>query len=95
MATYIMTWNPSRWHWDDDAFENAVRSTEGGRLASEKWSCGNTRRILAGDRVFLLRRAANGAWSELASHRPTPSGLRTGTKSGRANKHPMWTASGK
>ena len=58
MATYIMTWNPSRWHWDDNAFENAVRSTEGGRIASEQWSCGNTRRIVAGDRVFLLRQGS-------------------------------------
>lgn len=58
MATYIMTWNPSRWHWDDNAFETAVRRTESGQLASEKWSCGNTRRILAGDRVFLLRQSS-------------------------------------
>jgi 5-methylcytosine-specific restriction enzyme A len=56
MTTYLLTWNPNRWTWTDLSL-TAHRVREEG-CASMRWSCGNTRRIEAGDRVFLLRQGA-------------------------------------
>ncbi len=53
MATYLLTWNPKRWKWDGLAAD-ANEVAERGRLV-RRWSCGNTKRIEQGDRVFLLR----------------------------------------
>jgi hypothetical protein len=49
-----MTWNPRRWEWDDLADE-ARKSRSGDRFIKSRWSCGRTRRIRNGDRLFLLR----------------------------------------
>lgn len=51
--TYLLTWNPDNWHWDN--LEDEVRVTADGRPVDEQWSCGNTKRIRVGDRLFLLR----------------------------------------
>lgn len=53
MNTYLLTWNPLRWHWDDLAVSSAETLAGRGVLAS--WSCGNTKKIQAGDRIFLMR----------------------------------------
>ncbi len=53
MSTYLLTWNPNRWNWTDLVL-TAHRVREEGS-AVVQWSCGNTRKIEAGDRVFLLR----------------------------------------
>ena len=53
MATYLLTWNPERWAWTELA-KTASRVREEGS-AIRRWSCGNTRKIEVGDRVFLLR----------------------------------------
>lgn len=53
MATYLLTWNPKRWPWDYLS-EAADRVAEDGTFR-DRWSCGTTRRIERGDRVFLLR----------------------------------------
>ena len=53
MATYLLTWNPKKWEWaglDDYIREIAAR----GHCRSD-WSCGNTKAITPGDRVFPLR----------------------------------------
>ena len=53
MTTYLLTWNPAKWPWDDLAkCIHQVRTT-GHYL--ERWSCGRNRRIVEGDRLFLLR----------------------------------------
>ncbi|CAG0933066.1 hypothetical protein TFLX_02877 [Thermoflexales bacterium] len=53
MNTYLLTWNPAKWPWDDLAeCIHHVRAT-GHYL--ERWSCGRNRKIVEGDRVFLLR----------------------------------------
>ncbi len=52
-ATYLLTWNPNKWPWDN--LEDEVRVTASGRPVDEQWSCGNTKRIRIGDRLFLLR----------------------------------------
>jgi len=53
MSTYLLTWNPAKWPWDDltDCIQQ-IRKTGHYR---ERWSCGRNRRIVEGDRVFLLR----------------------------------------
>ena len=43
MATYLLTWNPEIWDGD---------------VASEmSWSCGQTKRIVSGDRLFIMRQS--------------------------------------
>ena len=53
MNAYLLTWNPKTWPWAN--LEEAVRITAGGRSFFDDWSCGNTKRIQAGDRLFLMR----------------------------------------
>lgn len=53
MSTFLLTWNPSKWHWDDLSDWAAKVQRKGS--ASFGWSCGGTRRIRKGDRIFLLR----------------------------------------
>ncbi len=55
MATYILTWNPKKWAWPEESYEKEVAATKKGRLLASRWSCGRTKSILPGDRVFLLR----------------------------------------
>jgi 5-methylcytosine-specific restriction enzyme A len=52
-AAYLLTWNPKRWSWDD--LEEDANATEEGRLVEMLWSCGRTKHIEPGSRVFLLR----------------------------------------
>jgi 5-methylcytosine-specific restriction protein A len=51
--TYLLTWNPNSWRWEN--LEDEVRVTAQGRQVDDRWSCGNTKRIRVGDRLFLLR----------------------------------------
>jgi hypothetical protein len=53
MATYLLTWNPARWPWDNLAEQIAECKREG--HVDDSWSCGGTRKIVTGDRVFLMR----------------------------------------
>lgn len=53
MPTFLLTWNPARWHWADLA-EVSQKTAEGVPFAS-RWSTGNTKKIAKGDRVFLLK----------------------------------------
>lgn len=59
MTTYILTWNPRRWHWDEADFNGKVERTRQGELVPDRWSCGNTRRIVTGDRLYLLRQGVD------------------------------------
>lgn len=52
-VAYLLTWNPNNWPWDN--LEDQVRSTFSGRPVDDRWSCGNTKRLRIGDRLFLLR----------------------------------------
>ncbi|MFX1670845.1 HNH endonuclease [Paraburkholderia sp. A2WS-5] len=52
MNTYLLTWNPKRWNWDL-ASDLAILKAHG--FFEDRWSCGHTRRIKPGDRLFLLR----------------------------------------
>ena len=53
MSTYLLTWNPNRWHWEDLPETANVVAEEGSAMIS--WSCGNTKKIESDDRAFLLR----------------------------------------
>lgn len=53
MDTYLMTWNPDNWKWTELA--NDAAHTIKGVAVTEPWSCGNTKRIKKGDRLFLLK----------------------------------------
>ena len=53
MKTYLLTWNPRRWRWDDLAETSA--KTLAGKGVIGSWSCGNTKSIASGDRIFLMR----------------------------------------
>lgn len=52
MNTFLLTWNPNRWEWDmGDALTRLKRRG----FFEARWSCGITKRIEVGDRLFLLR----------------------------------------
>ena len=56
MATYLLTWNPRKWPWQ--TFEDDYRNVREVGYLDSGWSCGVTRRIKEGDRVFLLRQGS-------------------------------------
>lgn len=53
MATYLLTWNPRRFPWNEFADDIIQLRDTGPMLLT--WSCGNTRRIQSGDRFFMMR----------------------------------------
>lgn len=53
MATWLLTWNPVNWDWTTLASD--VRKVGRDGQLSDRWSCGNARRISEGERFFLLR----------------------------------------
>ena len=53
MATYLLTWNPKKFIWTD--IQDCVDALYNTGLHTGRWSCGNTRRIKPGDRIFLMR----------------------------------------
>jgi 5-methylcytosine-specific restriction protein A len=53
MATYLLTWNPKKWHWWGDNLEDDFKKD--GDLYFGSWSCGNSKSIHQDDRVFLIR----------------------------------------
>jgi 5-methylcytosine-specific restriction protein A len=53
IKTYLLTWNPNRWPWEDLAERSAETLAGKGIIAS--WSCGNTKSIQPGDRFFLMQ----------------------------------------
>lgn len=53
MKTYLLTWSPEKWPWS--SFESDYKRFNRDGFLDYRWSCGNSKRIVAGDRVFLLR----------------------------------------
>ena len=53
MSTYLLTWNPAKWPWDDLA--DCIQVIHKNGVYSDRWSCGHSRKIVEGDRVFLIR----------------------------------------
>jgi hypothetical protein len=56
MSTFLLTWNPARWTWENLA--EVAQQTARGVPYATRWSTGNTKRIIRGDRVFLLKQGA-------------------------------------
>lgn len=61
MSTYLLTWNPERWSYEN--VQELLKKFASGDT-EHKWSCGNTRRITIGSRVFLMKQGMNetGIW---------------------------------
>lgn len=53
MSAYLLTWNPKNWDWPD--LPVIVQRIHNGAPTDQRWSCGNTRFMPIGSRVFLLR----------------------------------------
>jgi len=53
MATYLPTWNPRKWDWND--LQEHLDSLAQGKVVQTRWSCGARKRIEVGARVFLHR----------------------------------------
>jgi 5-methylcytosine-specific restriction protein A len=53
MATYLLTWNPDKWHWRD--MEADVQRCRRDGYIDDRWSCGRNKHIQPNDRIFLLR----------------------------------------
>lgn len=51
--TYLLTWNHKHFAWD--SFQEDYDAFYMGSRPRLRWSCGNTKRIQIGDRVFLMR----------------------------------------
>lgn len=57
MKTWLFTWNPDRWAWDDDitGYKEMKNDIDEVGFAYGKWSCGVNKSIVEGDRIFLIR----------------------------------------
>jgi Domain of unknown function (DUF6438) len=53
-STFLLTWNPSK-HFRWENLQTEIEEVESGFHQGTSWSCGVTRRIVEGDRVFLMR----------------------------------------
>ncbi len=53
MNTFLFAWNPNRWDWVD--LQESIEHLENVGYVERRWSCGNSKSIKKGDRVFLIR----------------------------------------
>lgn len=53
MNTYLFLWNPKKWNWS--SLEQDIERVNFNGRCSQNWSCGNTKSIKPGDRIFLLK----------------------------------------
>lgn len=51
--TFLLTHNPNKWGWDN--INNAILELNNLGRYLESWSCGNSKKLQVGDRVFLVR----------------------------------------
>lgn len=52
-STYLLTWNPNKWHWED--LQECAADLEEYGYFEGRWSCGTTKKIRPGDRLFVIR----------------------------------------
>lgn len=57
MNTWLFAWNPKKHSWDDNlySFEELVNEQNQLGYTFMKWSCGGTKSIEIGDRIFFIR----------------------------------------
>jgi 5-methylcytosine-specific restriction protein A len=53
MSTYLLTWSPKKWPWED--LPRLIGEIKKRGFCLTDWSCGNNKSISKGDRLFLLR----------------------------------------
>ncbi len=53
VSTFLFTWNPQKWNWID--LQVSIDHLENVGYVVRRWSCGNSKNIKKGDRVFLVR----------------------------------------
>lgn len=53
MATYLMSWDPTRWDWRN--LKEQADQVARGTPVVRQWSCGSNRRIFSGDIVYFIR----------------------------------------
>lgn len=53
MKTFLLLWNPDKWEWT--SLESDIKNISLTGRSTQRWSCGVTKSIRPGDRVFLLR----------------------------------------
>jgi len=60
MRTWLFTWNPTRWAWDDkyDGYKEMIHQIDQVGRSFATWSCGVNTSIKTGDRIFLIRLGA-------------------------------------
>ncbi len=50
---FLFVWNPKRWDWE--TLEEDINQVNLTGKCNQRWSCGNTKSIQSGDRVFLVK----------------------------------------
>ena len=53
MNTFLFTWNPKKWAWK--TLDADVARCKAKKYFDDRWSCGVTKRIMPGDRAFLMK----------------------------------------
>jgi len=53
MNTFLFTWNPKKWAWK--TLDADVARYKAKKYFDDRWSCGVTKRIMPGDRAFLMK----------------------------------------
>ena len=53
ISTFLFTWNPQKWNWTD--LQESIEHLDNVGYVVRRWSCGNSKNIKKGDRVFLVR----------------------------------------
>lgn len=53
MTAYLLTWKPAKWPWED--IQDTISKLDELGFWDGRWSCGITKKINIGDRVFLMR----------------------------------------
>ncbi len=53
MATYLLSWNPEKWHWNN--LNNCINELKSKGYYIDSWSTGVTKKIHPNDRVFLIK----------------------------------------
>lgn len=53
MNTFLFVWNPKRWTWEN--IEDDIKQVDLAGKCSLRWSCGNSKSIKPGDRIFLVK----------------------------------------
>jgi 5-methylcytosine-specific restriction enzyme A len=56
--TYLLTWNPDKFAWDQ--LDSEAVAFARGETVESRWSCGNTKAIPVGARIFMLRQGSHG-----------------------------------